>query len=82
MIGIRTLKIYVPNRVTTQTSKCATFERSESLVDLYWLATSGGRFLNILFSCNRHIVLSDSIFWFNKLGVNIVILLVYFFNRL
>ena len=47
---------------------------------LYWLATSGGRFLNILFSCNRHIVLSDSIFWFNKLGVNVGILLLYFFK--
>ena len=39
-------------------------------------------FCNILFSCNRHIVLSDSIFWFNKLGVNVGILLVYFLNRL
>ena len=47
---------------------------------LYWLATSGGRFLNILFSCNRHIVLSVSIFWFNKLGVNVGILLLYFFK--
>ena len=48
----------------------------------YWLATSGGRFCNILFSCNRHIVPSDSIFWFNKLGVNVGILLLYFLNRL
>ena len=37
-------------------------------------------FCNILFSCNRHIVLSDSIFWLNKLGVNVGILLVYFFQ--
>ena len=35
-------------------------------------------FCNILFSCNRHIVLSDSMFWFNKLGVNVVVLLSYF----
>ena len=39
-------------------------------------------FCNILFSCIRHIVFSDSIFWFNKLGVNVGILLLYFFNRL
>ena len=50
--------------------------------ELYWLATSGGRFCNILFPCNRHIVLSDSIFWFNKLGVNVEFLLVYVLNRL
>ena len=37
-------------------------------------------FCNILFSCNRHIVLSDSIFWFNKLGVNVGTLLLYFFK--
>ena len=37
-------------------------------------------FCNILFSCNRHIVFSDSIFWFNKLGVNVGILLLYFFK--
>ena len=39
-------------------------------------------FCNILSSCNRHIVLSDSIFWFNKLVVNVGILLLYFLNRL
>ena len=39
-------------------------------------------FCNIFFSCNRHVVLSDSIFWFNKLGVNVGSLLVYFLNRL
>ena len=49
------------------------------------LSTTGWRpvvavFCNILFSCNRHIVLSDSIFWFNKLGVNVGILLLYFFK--
>ena len=38
-------------------------------------------FCNILFSCNRHIVLSDSIFWFNKLGVNVGILLLYVFKQ-
>ena len=37
-------------------------------------------FCNILFSCNQHIALSDSIFWFNKLGVNVGILLSYFFK--
>ena len=37
-------------------------------------------FCNILFSCNRHIVLSGSIFWFNKLGVNVGILPLYFFE--
>ena len=37
-------------------------------------------FCNILFSCNRHIVLSDSIFWFNKLGVNVGIFASIFFK--
>ena len=36
-------------------------------------------FYKILFSCNRHIVFSDSTFLFNKLGVNVGILLLYFF---
>ena len=41
-------------------------------------------FYKILFSCNRHIVFSDSTFLFNKLGVNVGILLLYIFflNRL
>ena len=37
-------------------------------------------FYKILFSCNRHIVFSDSTFLFNKLGVNVGILLLYFFK--
>ena len=42
------------------------------------MATSGGRFFVTFFSCSRHIVLSDSIFWLNKLGVNVGIILIYF----
>ena len=35
----------------------------------------------IFFSCNRHIVLSDSIFRLNIIGVNVGILLIYFFLK-
>ena len=55
---------------------------------VYWLATSCGRFfffffffyfVTICFLVTDIIVLIDSIFWLNKLGVNCSIVLIYFF---
>ena len=46
----------------------------------YWLATSGGPFFVIIlfFLITDTVVLSDSIFWLNKLGVIVSIILIKF----
>ena len=55
---------------------------SISLRNLYWLATSRGRFYYITIACNQNIVSRDSMILINKLGVTVGILLITFWNRL